>query len=555
VPEPRFSVVTPVYETPADVLRTMLDSVRGQSFSDWELCLVDDGSSQPHMRRILEAAGRNDPRIRVSFRDTNGGIVEASNDALEMARGEFIALLDHDDELHPDALALVDEAIRTNPDADYVYSDEDKVDRGGRHYEAFFKPNWSPERLRTQMYTCHLSVLRRSLVDEVGGFDANFEGSQDWDLVLRVTEQAGAVVHVPKVLYHWRMLETSAARIGKAKPWAFEAGERAVQAHCDRIGLPAQVEHDPADPGIYHLKPALDRNPAVSIVIPTGGQIGEVRFAPVVLVTHCIRSILSTSTYDNYEIVCVVDASTDRAVLDELTELAGDRLRLVGYDRPFSFSAKINLGAIHSQGEHLLMLNDDMEVITPKWIERMLMYSDHSEIGAVGARLCWEDGRLQHVGVLFPVGLPNHIYRGFPGEFRGYFNNVLTAENYLAVTGACLMTPREVFDDVGGLSTTLPVNFNDTDYCFKVWNSGRRVVYDPDTVLYHFESSSRSPQVEEWELDRFLERWGPVCSVDPFSNPNFNGGAPAGYPSLARSLRMSQARIRAGVRRRLGQVG
>jgi GT2 family glycosyltransferase len=461
----------------------------------------------------------------VQYREANGGIVAASNDALAMARGEFVALLDHDDELHPTALARVDEVLSAQPEVDYVYTDEDKIDPQGRHTQAFFKPNWSPERFRTQMYTCHLSVLRRSLVEEVGGFDAEFNGSQDWDLVLKVTERARAVAHVPEILYHWRMVSGSAAGEGEAaKPWAYEAGQRAIQAHCDRIGFPARVERDQMDPGIYHLKPALSdsQKPPVSIVIPTGGHTREVRCERIVLVTHCVRSIVSVSTYDDYEIVCVADESTDRAVLDELRGIAGDRLVIVGYDRPFSFSAKINVGAIRASGEHLLLLNDDMEIITPDWIERLVMYSDRPDIGAVGCRLRYEDGRLQHAGVLFNGGKPGHIYRGFSGSFNGYFNNVLLAQNYLAVTGACLMTPRALFEEVGGLSPTLPINFNDIDYCLKVWAAGQRVVYDPDTVLYHFESSSRSPHVEKWEIDRLVGRWLYCSDHDPFSNPNFH---------------------------------
>ena len=251
---PRFSILTPIYETPADVLRKMLRSVQRQSFGDWELCLVDDGSKQPHVREILEQAQAGDPRVRVEYRQDNKGIVAASNEALAMAGGEFVALLDHDDTLHPDALAHVAEALDANAEADYVYTDEDKIDRAGRHSSPFFKPDWSPERMRTQMYTCHFSVFRRSLVEEVGGFDPGFEGSQDWDLVLKVTERARAIVHVPRVLYHWRMLETSAAGGGEAaKPYAFEAGKRAVQAHCERIGLEAEVERDAGDPGVLHL--------------------------------------------------------------------------------------------------------------------------------------------------------------------------------------------------------------------------------------------------------------------------------------------------------------
>jgi len=444
-----------------------------------------------------------------------------------MARGEFVVLLDHDDELHPDALAHVHEALIGTPHADYVYTDEDKIDVAGHHSGPFFKPDWSPDRMRTQMYTCHLGVFRRSLVEEVGGFDPEFEGSQDWDLVLKVTERARAVLHVPRILYHWRTIETSAAGGGEAaKPWAFEAGKRAVQAHCDRIGMPARVERDETDPGVYHLDPVLRETPLVSIVIPTRGQVREVRYEAKALVANCVRSIVERSTYDEYELVVVVDDSTPSNVLEDLREIAGERLRLVSYDRPFSFSAKINLGAIHSCGEHLLLLNDDIEVATPNWIERMLMYSGMPEIGAVGGRLIWEDGRLQHVVARFENGLPGHLYHGFAGDFRGYSNNVRVVQNCLAVTGACLMTRRELFEEVGGLSTTLPVNYNDMDYCLKLRARGLRAVYDPDLVMYHFESSSRSTEVNDWEKDRLRERWLPMTAVDPYSNPNLLRGVP-----------------------------
>ncbi|MGN6255072.1 MAG: glycosyltransferase [Solirubrobacterales bacterium] len=522
---PRFSVVTPVYNTPAGVLWEMLESVRTQTFGDWELCLVDDASSEPHVRRMLENAARQDPRVRARFREENGGIVAASNDALEMAEGEFIALLDHDDELHPDALAHVQEALLATPEADYAYTDEDKIDRHGHHSGPFFKPDWSPERMRTQMYTCHLSVLRRSLVEEVGGFDAEFEGSQDWDLVLKVTERAQRVLHVPRILYHWRMIETSVAGGGEAaKPWAFEAGRRAVQGHCDRIGLQARVERDAADAGVYHLEPELESEPPVSIVIPTRGSVREVRYQPVTLVEHCVESILERSTYGNYEIVIVAAAETPKEVLRRLDE--HEQVRIVPWDRPFNFSAKINLGVVRSSGEHLLLLNDDIEVATPNWIERMVMYSSLPEVGAVGGRLLWEDGRLQHVVVRFEGGLPGHLYRGYAGDFKGYGNNVRVAQNALAVTGACLMVRRELFEEVGGLSTVFPNNYNDIDYCLKQYARGRRIVYDPDLVLYHFESSSRSTEVEAWEKERLLDRWGPLTAVDPFSNPNMRFGSP-----------------------------
>ncbi len=523
---PRFSILTPVFETPPDVLSKMLASVRRQSCADWELCLVDDASQEPAVRQIIDAAAAADPRVRAQYRETNGGIVAASNDALAMASGEFVALLDHDDALHPEALELVAAAIDANPVTDYVYTDEDKIGVGGRHSEPFFKPDWSPERMRTQMYTCHFSVFRRALVDEVGGFDPDFEGSQDWDLVLRVTERARAVAHVPRVLYHWRTVPTSAAVGGAVKPYAYEAGVRAVQAHCDRIGLPARVERDAEDPSVLHLEPELKQEPLVSIVIPTNGQIRQINFEDKVLVVNCVRSIVERSTYENYEIVCVVDESTPPVVMTELRDIAGERLRLVKFTGPFDFSAKINLGAVRSEGEHLLLLNDDIEVTTPNWLERMVMYSSLQGVGAVGGRLLWGDGRLQHVGIGFDHGLPGHHYHGFAGDFRGYFNAVRIARNCLGVTAACVMSPRSVFDEVGGLTKLLPVNFNDVDYCLKVYRAGHRIVYDPDLIAYHFESSTREAEVKSWEVAQMVRRWGALAAVDPYGNPNLRRGRP-----------------------------
>lgn len=543
--DPRFSIVTPVYETPPDVLAAMLGSVRRQSFEDWELCLVDDCSPDPEVLASLERAAAADPRIRVGRRAENGGIVAASNDAVAMARGEFIALLDHDDELHPDALAHVHEALLGTPEADYVYTDEDKIDRAGHHSGPFFKPDWSPERFRTQMYTCHLSVLRRSLVEAVGGFHAEFEGSQDWDLILRVTERARQVLHVPRVLYHWRTLETSTAGGGEAaKPWAFEAGTRAIQAHCERIGMQARAERDLDAPGVYHLRPALTEAPLVSIVIPTAGQKREVRFEQVTLIAHCVRSIVADSTYANYEIVPVVDPDTDPGLLAELAEIAGERLRPVVFEGEFNFSGKINLGVAHGRGEIVVLLNDDIEVDTPDWLERMVMYAGHPEIGAVGGRLRLQDGRLQHVGVRFEHGLPGHPYHGFSHDFSGYSNSVLVAQDCLAVTGACLASRRDAFEAVGGLTESFPLNYNDVDYCLKLRDLGMRTVYDPDLEMIHFESSSRSSAVEKWEEEAVRAKWLRFTAVDPYSNPNLRREIPRLTSPFVWALRRPQLRRR-----------
>jgi O-antigen biosynthesis protein len=533
VARPRFSVITPVYDPPAEVLRSTVRSVREQAFADWELCLVDDASTSSHVGDVLTEVAAADPRIHVARRTSNGGIAAASNDAVAMATGELLVLLDHDDELHPDALRLVDEAVTENPDADYVYSDEDKIDERGRRSGPFYKPGWSPERLRTQMYTCHLSVLRASLVAEVGGFRSEYDGSQDWDLILRVTELARRVVHIPRVLYHWRTVSTSVASGGDVvKPFAYAAGTRALQSHCDRVGFPARVEHSEEHPGVYELVPVLEEHPRVSIVVPTRGAFGDVEAERTCLVTHCVRSIVDGSTYPDYEIIVVADTTTPGGVLDDLSGVGGQHFRVVPYDLPFNFSDKINTGVLASTGDHVVMLNDDTEVVTPHWLERLVMYSSFPGIGAVGAKLLYGDGRLQHVGVTVSGALPQHPYRGFSGDSGGYCNVVRVANNYSAVTGACLMTERNVFDEVGGLSTLLPHSFNDVDYCLKVGSIGQRVVYDPGTVLHHFESATRAPEASDAEFRHLRDRWRWVLQTDAYESPNFHPGSRHQVPPI-----------------------
>ncbi len=527
MPQPRFSIAVPVSEPepPLSMFEEMLSSVQRQGFAGWELCLCAGRECGSQLREALDRAAEGDSRIRVGYRDGGGASIAA--EALAMARGSFLALLGNLDRLDRKALASIDDAIRSTPEADFVYTDEDVIDATGGHSGAFFKPGWSPERLRAQMYTGRLGFLRRSLVEEVGGFDPALGDAAEWDLVLKVTERARVVLRVPRVLYHRRLEAAGGVDRGGA-------GVDAVQAHCGRIGLPARVEADPGRPEGCRLRPALAEAPPVSIVIPTCGQSRAIRGKDTVLVLHCVRSILTTSTYGDFEIVCVADTSTEPSVLEELRALGGERVRIVAYEGPFNFSAKVNLGAAHSDGEHLLLLNDDMEVLTPDWIERMVMYSSHAGIGAVGAQLRWEDERVQHAGVVLEGGLPGHVYRGAGGELDGYARNVLVTQNYLAVTGACLMTPRDVFEQVGGLWEELPVNYNDIDYCLRMRDRGLRVVYDADTVLYHFESSSRDTKVNDWERSMLLERWRSAIGQDPYSNPNLRYGEPR--PGLLRRV-------------------
>lgn len=515
------------------MLEEMLASVRGQDFAEWELCLCLDGRPGPQVREALDRVAGEDPRIRVSHCDEGGAAAVA--EGMGMACGGFVGLLGDVDRLDREALATVDGALRLSPEADFVYSDEDEIDSVGRRSATFFKPDFSPERLRAEPYTGRLSFFRRSLLEEVGGFSASLGSAAEWDIALRVSERAREILHLPGVLYHRRVN-------GDRDETADPASVRVVQAHCERIGLAARVEVDSRRPGGCRLRPALSKTPLVSIVIPTCGQSRAIRGVPTVLVLHCVRSILATSTYPDFEIVCVADEDTDPAMLEELRVLGGERLRVVAYDEPFNFSAKVNLGAAHSDGEHLLFLNDDMEVITPDWIERMVMYSGHRGIGAVGAQLRWEDERIQHAGVVLEKGLPGHIYYGAGGELSGYTRNVLVTQNYLAVTGACLMTPRDVFERVGGFPVELPVNYNDIYYCLAVREQGTRVVYDADTVLYHFESSSRDTKVNDWEKSMLLERWHSAIGADPYSNPNLRYGEPR--PGLLRrGARFARARL------------
>jgi len=516
------------------MLGEMLASVQAQDFAGWELCLSADDPS-PRVREALDRAAERDSRIQVRYGE-GAGMAKAS----EMATGGFVALLGDRDRLHRRALASVEEVLQATPDADFIYTDEDEIDAGGRNSGALFKPDFSPERLRVQLYTGRLAFFRRSLLIEAGGLPTAPGGAAEWDIALRITERARAIRHIPRLLYQRRARAADGGAI--VSPAEGEERARAVQAHCDRIGLPARAEVDPKRPGGCRLRPALVETPTVSIVIPTCGQSRVVRGEDTVLVLHCLKSILATSTYPDYEVICVADEETDPAMLEELRALGGDRLRVVAYDQPFNFSAKVNLGAEHSSGEHLLFLNDDMEVLTPDWIERLVMYSGHPGIGAVGAQLRWEDERIQHAGVVLEQGLPGHIYRGAGGELSGYLQNVLVTQNYLAVTGACLMTPRAVFDAVGGLPVELPVNYNDIYYCLAVRDQGMRVVYDADTVLYHFESSSRDTKVNDWEKAMLLERWHTLIGADPYSNPGLRYGEPR--PGLLRrGARFARARL------------
>ena len=518
--QPLISVITPVYNTDPRWLRACVESVRRQIYPRWELCLCDDASTNPATAEALREF-ENDPRIRIVRLQANEGISGASNAALAVATGDFIALLDHDDELTPDALAQMVIALNAEPAADLLYSDEDKLDEAGRRCDACFKPDWSPELFTHRMYTCHFTMARRTLVDEAGRFRKGYEGAQDYDLWLRMIERTDRIVHVPRILYHWRKLPESTASAGAAKPWAQDAGRLALQDHVARGGLDAEVLPGSAQ-GLFRIRRRIKGRPLVSIVIPTAGKQRDVRGQPRDLLAQAIRSIAERTAWPEWELVIVADAT---GLLDSsIAALRGTRHRVLALpaEGPFNFSRKINAGVAASAGAHVLLCNDDLEAIERDWMSAMLEYSQDPAIGAVGPQLLYPDGRLQHVGMLMGIaGIAAHANHQHPGTTQGYFGAVIGPRNYSAVTAACLLSRREVFDEVGGFDETFPIDFNDVDYCLRVRRAGYRIVYTPYARLYQHESASfGARQQDPAGAEEMRRRWADVIARDPYYNPN-----------------------------------
>lgn len=511
---PQFSILTPVYDPPVPMLRAMVASVQAQTYRNWQLVLVDDCSPNPAVRRELRELAAGDDRITLVEREANGGIVAASQDALMAAVGEYVALLDHDDLLAADALTTVAATIARYPDADYLYSDEDKVSADGVHFDVFRKPDWSPERLRCQMYTGHLSVLRTGLVRAVGGFQQGSDGSQDHDLALRVTEKARRVVHIPHILYHWRAIAGSTAHEPDAKPYAWEAGLRAVQRHLDRTGIAGRA-YPGALPGTYRIVRRIPPHLRISVVIPTRGTQGLIWGEWRVLVVETVRSVLARTQHADVEIVVVYDEPTPPAVLAELQALVGERLVLVPFREPFNFSAKCNVGFIESTGDVVVFLNDDMQAVSDGCLEQLVAPLSEPGVAATGARLIFADGRLQHAGHVYARGEMMHACLGWPEHAEGPFRALLVNRECSGVTAACLAMARATFEQVGGFCEELPGNFNDVDMSYKLRRTGGRILWLADVTLYHFESQTRETTVEQWEYDHIMRRWG-TPEVDPY---------------------------------------
>ncbi|MEB3884176.1 tetratricopeptide repeat protein [Lyngbya sp. CCY1209] len=524
--KPIISVIMPVYNTPERFLRQAIESVTNQVYPNWELCIADDNSTEPWVQPILEEYARKDNRIKVAFRTENGHICAASNSALELATGEYIALLDHDDVITPEALYEVALVLNQHPDADMIYSDEDKLDQYGQRVFPYFKPDWCPDSFLARMYTCHLGVYRRELVNAVGNFRVGYEGSQDYDLVLRVTEKTDKIFHIPKVLYSWRQHGGSTAYDPNSKLYAYIAAEKALNESFIRRGEKARIVSDHQNlPGQYTIRYHIQEYKRVSIIIPTR-NLGTT-------LNHCLRSIFEKSTYPNYEVVVIDNGSDEPETLDILKawkQKEPERFSCYEFDVPFNYPQINNYGVSKARGDYLLFLNNDTEVLTPDWIEAMLEQAQRASIGAVGPLLLYPDDTVQHAGVVLGIGgVAGHSHKGYQAHHLGYYNHLITVNNYSAVTGACLMCRREVFEEVGGLDEEFAVAFNDVDFCLKLVRQGYRNIYLPHVVLYHYESKSRgyedTPEKEERfkrESKLMKQRWGDLLKNDPYYNPNLS---------------------------------
>jgi O-antigen biosynthesis protein len=514
--KPVFSVLMPTYKSDLRLLAKAIDSVRNQVYPYWELCIVDDGSASPELGALLERYAGYDQRVKLHLCAENSGISAATNIAVEMAHGEFVALFDHDDELAPHALFAMAHAANKHPNADMIYSDEDKINEAGHRFGPFFKPDWSPEFMLSCMYTCHLGVYRRSLVEAVGGFRPEFDFAQDYDLALRVSARAREIVHVPDILYHWRVTSRSTAGGADAKPTAELAARRAVQAALDVEGLTGRVIES-AYRGMHRIDLDLPGEPLVSIVIPSAGRrISQGKESWYLL--DLLRSISAKSTYKNIEIVLVHNGDLEQKLSNELRAFS---IKYVHYAATqFNIAEKMNLGVESASGTYIILLNDDMTVISPGWIEKMLMWFSKPGVVGVGAKLLFPDDTVQHAGVLLLGQGPSHVYYGATKDYPGLVGSACLVRNYAAVTGACLMTRRRDYVEVGGFDPSFRINYNDIDFCMRLGERGR-IVYTPYALLYHYESVSKDQSSPD-ELKRFNERWSRIVGNDSFYNRNLS---------------------------------
>ncbi|CAN5650603.1 hypothetical protein BH18VER1_BH18VER1_11900 [soil metagenome] len=508
---PLISIITPVFNTPVTWLKAAIDSVLAQAYEKWELVLVDDASADEATLTALPQLAAVDSRIRLDRLEKSAGISAASNRALSLATGEWIGLLDHDDVLEPDALYQTAKLLQTHPDADLIHSDEDKLTEEG--FDApLFKPDWSRDFFLSYNYICHFTTLRRAVVDEVGGFRSEFDGAQDYDLFLRIIERTQRIHHVPRILYHWRRSASSTSDNIRRKPKALEAGKCAIEQHLQRTGEEGHVAVDWRTHA-YWVKRDIRKPRKVSIIIPARDGIP--------LLSRCIESLVKKTNWAEYEIVIVNNDSESGEAHEYFHQTPH---RLLHFEGPFNFSAINNFAVEQTDSPWLLFLNNDVEIIDGEWLRAMAEHVQRPEVGAVGARLLYPDDTIQHAGVVLGVGgIAQHAFRDFPAEDPGVNRQLQVTRNYSSVTGACLMTRREVFEEVGGFDEQrLPGTFNDVDLCLKMHRAGYLIVYTPFAKLYHHESATRRRSVEALETDVMRERWPDFLERDPFYNPNLS---------------------------------
>lgn len=516
-----ISVAVPVYHTGELFLRQMIESVMDQSYKNWELCIVNAGPDDEKVREILNEYVEKDKRIRVRELAENEGIGKNTNRAFEMAEGEYVALLDHDDLLAPDALFEVACAIeRSHPDI--IYSDEDKVSGENlEHTQPHFKPDFNIDLLRANNYICHLLVIRKTLIDKVGGFREGFDGAQDHDFIFRCSDNADIIVHIPRILYHWRTHQASTADNPASKLYAYEAGIRAVRENIERNGEEAEVTHT-KDYGFYKVVYKVRKRSLVSIIIPNKDNKDTLK--------KCIDSVLTKTTYDNYEIIIVENNSTQQETFDYYKELEkNSRIRVIKWEKEFNFSAINNYAAKSANGEYLLFLNNDIEVRSADWIDGMLGNAQRKDVGIVGCRLLYPDNTIQHAGVIIGIGgIAGHAFTNLPAARSGYMHRASTQVDYSAVTAACMMIPKKLFEEVGGFEEKLTVAFNDIDLCLRVREKGYLVVYDAYVEMIHYESKTRGSEDSKEKVRRFQDeieymrtRWIDILKQgDPYYNPN-----------------------------------
>ena len=519
---PCFSIAVPLYQTKEKYLREMIESVQAQTYTNWELCLADGSGREHSLQPVVGEYIAKDKRIKYCLLDSNEGIAGNTNEALKMADGDFVVLTDHDDLLSPEALYQCAKAVQKEPQTDVIYSDEDKVDMSGKKFfEPHFKSDYNIDLLCTMNYICHLFVVRKDVMERAGLFESCYDGAQDHDFILRCTEKAEHIVHIPKVLYHWRCHAQSTSENPESKLYAFENGCKAVKAHYDRIGIPAEVEQGPFY-GMYRTHYLWKEQPLVSILIPNKDHVTDLK--------KCMDSIEEKSTYRNFEFIIVENNSTEEETFAYYKEIEKrDNVRVLYYKEDFNYSRINNFGAKEANGVYVMLLNNDTEMIEPDSIKEMLDVCMRPDVGIVGAKLIFEDNTIQHTGVIIGFGgVAGHAFIGQDRDDNGYFSRIISVQDLSAVTAACLMVRRSVFDEVEGLNEEFKVAFNDIDFCLKVRKAGYLVVYNPYAQFYHYESKSRGQEDSadkvarfQQEIGLFGERWGELLEHgDPYYNPN-----------------------------------